>query len=341
VTCKRARRTIPFSACDPATLKHRAIRPVIALLTWVALTACQGTRPHVDVAGPHAPLLIAHRGGAADAPENTLEAIRQSLAHHADALWLTVQLSSDGVPVLYRPADLNALTNGNGPVANFSATELADLDAGWQFRDAHGDFPYRQHRIGIPSLRDALRSIPPTIPVILDMKALPATPQAEAVARVLTEERAWARVTLYSTDAAYQAAFARYPLARQFEARDTTRQRLLDVLLAGRCEAAPDPSAPAAFEWRRDVAVFETFTLGEGRSTVHAAFWTPATTACFRRQPAQRLLAIGVNDESDYRAAACLGLDAVLVDSPATLAPVRDALVRDGLRCGMATSSTR
>ena len=55
------------------------------------------------------PQIIAHRGGTGDAPENTLEAIRLALAHHADAMWLTVQLSKDGVPVLYRPADLSAL----------------------------------------------------------------------------------------------------------------------------------------------------------------------------------------------------------------------------------------
>src|ERR1700732_330618 len=65
------------------------------------------------------PKIIAHRGGTGDAPENTLEAIRQSIAHRADAMWLTVQLSKDGVPVLYRPADLSALTDTKGPVSAF------------------------------------------------------------------------------------------------------------------------------------------------------------------------------------------------------------------------------
>jgi glycerophosphoryl diester phosphodiesterase len=324
---------------DFAAMKHRVIRSVIALLAWTALAACQGTRP--DAAGTTFPLLVAHRGGTADAPENTLEAIRLALAHHADALWLTVQLSSDGVPVLYRPANLDTLTNGHGPVSSLTATQLAALNAGWQFRDAQGGFPYRQRPIGIPALRDALRSIPPEVPIILDMKALPAGPQAEAVARVLTKEKAWSRVTLYSTDGAYQTAFSRYPAARLFEARDTTRQRLLDVLLAGQCKATPNPSAPAAFEWQRDVTVVETFTLGEGRSKVHATFWTPVTMACFHRQPSQRVLAIGVNSESDYRAAACLGLDAVLADSPASLEPVREALARDGLRCTAGAPATR
>ncbi len=82
------------------------------------------------------PQIIAHRGGTGDAPENTLEAIRLALEHHADAMWLTVQLSKDGVPVLYRPADLSALTDAKGPVSARTAAELARVNAGWSFRQA-------------------------------------------------------------------------------------------------------------------------------------------------------------------------------------------------------------
>jgi glycerophosphoryl diester phosphodiesterase len=312
-------------------MKHPSRRQAIALLACAALASCQAIRPNATVT--RLPAIIAHRGGTADAPENTLEAIRLALAHHADALWLTVQLSSDGVPVLYRPADLSALTDGRGPIAQFTAAQLAALNAGWQFQDAQGNFPYRQRSVGIPTLRDALRIIPSGIPVFLDMKALPAAPQAAAVAGVLTEEHAWSRVTLYSTDSAYQTDFADYPQAQLFEPRDVTRRRLLEVLLDNRCEDAATPSAPAAFEWRRDVTVVETFTLGQGQSKVTTKAWTPTTVACFRRRPSQPLIAIGINDAKDYRAAACLGLDAVLADSPAALTPVRNALSGRDLHC--------
>lgn len=52
------------------------------------------------------PKIIAHRGGTADAPENTEIAIKTALSNQADAIWITVQLSKDNVPVLYRPSDL-------------------------------------------------------------------------------------------------------------------------------------------------------------------------------------------------------------------------------------------
>src|SRR6266702_7095280 len=155
----------------------------------LTLTAC-ALPPVTTNNGPapvHSPpKIIAHRGGTGDAPENTLEAIRLAIAHRADAMWLTVQLSKDGVPVLYRPADLSALTDAKGPVSAYTAAELARVNAGWTFR--RGDaYPYRDHPVGIPTLREALRSMPSGIPVILDMKALPAAPQTQAVARVLDE----------------------------------------------------------------------------------------------------------------------------------------------------------
>ncbi|AOK45876.1 glycerophosphodiester phosphodiesterase [Burkholderia sp. MSMB617WGS] len=312
----------------------------------IGLAACAGGGP-IGEAPAALPLVVAHRGGTGDAPENTLEAIREAAANRADAIWLTVQLSRDGIPVLYRPADLSALTQSSGPVARYTAAQLARMNAGWNFRDASGRYPYRARPAGIPTLRDALRAIAPALPVVLDMKALPAGPQAKAVADVLTSEAAWPRVTIYSTDAAYQAAFVSYSQARLFESRDATRARLVSVLLGGACEGAPQaPSAPGApgapvwtgFEMHRKLTVTERFTLGEGVSDVTATLWTPATVACFRRRANARILAIAVNDADDYRAAACLGIDAVLADSPRKMAEIKSALKARPLQCERAAS---
>lgn len=283
------------------------------------------------------PRVIAHRGGTGDAPENTLEAIRQSIAHHADAMWLTVQLSKDGVPVLYRPADLSALTDAKGPVSARTAAELARVNAGWNFRRGDG-YPYRDRPVGIPTLREALRALPASMPVILDMKALPAAPQTLAVARLLDEENAWSRVTIYSTEADYQQSFAAYPQAKLFESRDATRGRLVRVLLNQGCVDAPAEHVSSAFELHRAMTVVEKFTLGEGRSDVQATLWTPATVACFRQKPDVRIVAIAVNNADDYRTAACLGLDAVLADSPSKMAAVRDGIAMP-LKCAAANAT--
>ncbi|WP_277188028.1 glycerophosphodiester phosphodiesterase family protein [Caballeronia sp. BR00000012568055] len=271
---------------------------------------------------PSLPLIIAHRAGTVDYPENTVLAIRNALANHADAIWLTVQLTRDGVPVLYRPNDLSANTNGKGTVASVDLAELQTLNAGYNFAASEG-FLYRTQPLRIPTLEEALRAIPPSVPVMLDMKALPAEPQAAAVARVLDHENAWQRVLIYSTDAAYQRAFAPYKQARLFESRDKTRARLAELALANDCTDAPPAGTWAAFEYARKVELTETFTLGEARSPVTAKLWTPASVACFREHGAVHIVAIGVNDEADYRAAAQLGIDAVLADSPRRMSAIR------------------
>ncbi|WP_244816510.1 glycerophosphodiester phosphodiesterase family protein [Caballeronia sp. Lep1P3] len=314
-----------------------ALRPIAV----AALFACGAIRAFADDASPALPMIVAHRGGAADFPENTLLAIAGALAHRADAIWLSVQLTHDGVPVLYRPAKLSANTDdadGAGAVADTDFTALERLNAGWNFArtDATGakTFPYRAHPLRIPTLREALRAIPASTPVILDMKALPAEPQAAAVARVLSDENAWSRVLIYSTDAAYRSAFAAYPRARLFESRDATRGRLAGVALAHACIDPPQPGTWAAFEWKRQMELTETFTLGEARSPVTAQLWTHEALACFRTHGDVHVMAIGIDDAADYRAAACLGIDAVLADSPRKLQAIKAGMTGEA---GMAT----
>jgi glycerophosphoryl diester phosphodiesterase len=317
----------------------RLIRIVYVMPVCAALLGACTSAPVAPLTSEAAklPLIVAHRGGTGDAPENTLVAIRKAVENRADVMWLTVQLSKDGVPVLYRPADLSALTDASGPVASRTAAELARINAGWVFKqsDASGSnyYPYRSAPAGIPTLREALQAIPAGMPVILDMKALPAEPQTQAVAKVLTQENAWSRVVIYSTEADYQKSFAAYPQARLFESRDATRLRLLRVLLDEGCKDAPAQPVWSGFELRRKLAVTEKFTLGEGRSEVNATMWTPATVACFReRSKDVRIVAIAVNDADDYRRAACLGVDAVLADSPRKMAAIRTGMAAT-LRC--------
>ncbi len=302
-------------------------RYTLALLTTgLFLTGC-ASQP---VATGQLPQIVAHRGGTADFPENTLLAIDNALANNVDMLWLTVQLSQDQVPVLYRPTDLSANTDGTGAVAGKTLAQLQQLNAGWQFKQdgANGQvtYPYRAHPVMLPSLQQALATIPVTTPIILDMKALPADTQAKAVAQVLEQNKAWDRVLIYSTDASYQQAFAQYPQARLFESRDRTRDRLANVALAHSCQPAPQAGSWVAFEYQRKVELVETFTLGEARSPVNAKLWTAPAIDCSQSKGKVHILAIAINNEDDYRAAACRNIDAVLVDSPRTMRGVKQRL---------------
>src|SRR5262245_39979831 len=70
------------------------------------------------------PLVFAHRGGSALAPENTIAAFDNGLALGADGIELDVHLSRDGVPVVHHDRTLNRMTTLDGPVAARTADEL-------------------------------------------------------------------------------------------------------------------------------------------------------------------------------------------------------------------------
>ena len=84
------------------------------------------------------PLIVAHRGAAAIAPEHTIPAYEAAVAAGADALWLDVQETADQQLVVLHDDRLERTTNGRGRVRERTVRELKRLDAGrwfgWRFR---------------------------------------------------------------------------------------------------------------------------------------------------------------------------------------------------------------
>jgi len=87
------------------------------------------------------PKVVAHRGGGALAPENTLAALRCGLAHGFHAVEFDVMLSRDRIPVLMHDAQFGRTVSGAGSVPAMSAAELAGMDAGSWFGSAFGGEP--------------------------------------------------------------------------------------------------------------------------------------------------------------------------------------------------------
>lgn len=101
------------------------------------------------------PLVFAHRGGAALAPENTLAAFDNGLALGADGLELDVHLSRDGVVMVHHDDLLDRTTNLRGPIDQRAAAELARADAGCNFR-RENKYSFRGRSIGVPTLAEVL-----------------------------------------------------------------------------------------------------------------------------------------------------------------------------------------
>lgn len=77
--------------------------------------------------------VIAHRGFSANAPENTLAAIRQAIDVGADMVEIDVTVSADGHVVVIHDDTLERTTDGHGRVANHTLDDLRALDAGSWF----------------------------------------------------------------------------------------------------------------------------------------------------------------------------------------------------------------
>ncbi|WP_432521692.1 glycerophosphodiester phosphodiesterase [Kineococcus sp. SYSU DK006] len=85
---------------------------------------------------PDRPLVIAHRGYSAAAPENTLAAFEAALRAGADLLELDVRLDADGEAVVLHDASLERTTDAPGTVEGLGGELLRTVDAGSWFAPA-------------------------------------------------------------------------------------------------------------------------------------------------------------------------------------------------------------
>jgi glycerophosphoryl diester phosphodiesterase len=128
------------------------------------------------------PLVIAHRGASAHAPENTVPAVAKAVEMNADAIELDVQATRDEVPVCFHDVRLDRITGSTKRVKKLTAAELAELDAGaWFGEEFKGT--------AIPTLEDALAAAGDKL-VVLKLRELPKGGAFETALRGLLEKRA-------------------------------------------------------------------------------------------------------------------------------------------------------
>jgi glycerophosphoryl diester phosphodiesterase len=79
-------------------------------------------------------LVVAHRGGAALAPENTLGAFANALKIGVDMVECDVHLSKDGEMVIMHDPDLTRTTDGNGFIYRMDYADIRKLNAAAKFK---------------------------------------------------------------------------------------------------------------------------------------------------------------------------------------------------------------
>jgi glycerophosphoryl diester phosphodiesterase len=105
------------------------------------------------------PLLFAHRGASAYAPENTLEAFDLALRQGATVLELDVRCTRDREIVVFHDATLDRTTDGSGAVCERDWQQIAALDAGFHFQ-RHGQHLFRGRGLRVPRLAEVVGAFP-------------------------------------------------------------------------------------------------------------------------------------------------------------------------------------
>ena len=111
------------------------------------------------------PMLIAHRGGSLEAPENTMAAFRHAVELGMRFVELDVQMSSDGELVVIHDETVDRTTDGSGPVGDHTFEALRRFDAGSWFAPE-----YAGERI--PGLREVLElCVAKGVGVVIELKS--------------------------------------------------------------------------------------------------------------------------------------------------------------------------
>lgn len=117
----------------------------------------------------HTVSVIAHRGGAASAPENTLAALRNAIETGADMAEMDLRMTRDGVVVALHDETLLRTTGLDQPVREIDSGAIQNLDVGITYSPTYAG----EH---IPTLIDLLKTAKNKIPLMLEIKADEAEP---------------------------------------------------------------------------------------------------------------------------------------------------------------------
>lgn len=180
--------------------------------------------------------VLAHRGGGALAPENTLAAIRTGYAHGFRAVEFDAMLPSDETPVLMHDSTLARTARVEGKVTDWSAARLQQLDVGsWHSAQFAGE--------PVPTLAGALEfcrghGIWPNV----EIKPAPGRdgPTGAAVARETA--RAYADVLVPGSDP-FAGVDPRLPLLSSFspEALQAAREAVPELPRGWLVDRVPRP----------------------------------------------------------------------------------------------------
>jgi len=141
------------------------------------------------------PVVFAHRGASAYAPENTLAAFRLAKLQGAPAIELDAKLTADKEVVVIHDATVDRTTNGTGKVNELTFEEIRKLDAGLKFAPE-----FRGEKI--PSLKEVFEDCSDSLYINVELTnyASPRDELPQKVAQLVVETGVGEKVLFSSFD---------------------------------------------------------------------------------------------------------------------------------------------
>ncbi|WP_448809532.1 glycerophosphodiester phosphodiesterase [Agromyces bauzanensis] len=237
-----------------------ALAGTVAIATLLLIAATPTTASAVDVFGalrlPGEPaFIVGHRGDRAEAPENTMPGLELAM-DDLDFVETDVQLSRDGVPVLFHDASLERVTGDRHRVGDLDLARLRALDVG-----AWYDTSYAGERM--PTLDEFLTALAAreTARALVELKADWRVDQVRRVIDLIERHGLRGRVVLQSfsleTLFALQQVSPTTPrilLIRELPAEPVALAERLGVIGFG-TTAASVTAVPGALEALHDAGV--------------------------------------------------------------------------------------
>lgn len=106
------------------------------------------------------PLVMAHQGGKALAPESTMGAFEKAANLEVDVIDFDVHLTKDGKLMAIHDPTVDRTTDGTGKVKNMTVEEIQQLDAGVHFQAEDGSYPYQGEGVSIPTVGEIFEAFP-------------------------------------------------------------------------------------------------------------------------------------------------------------------------------------
>ena len=155
------------------------------LLTFV-LAVCYYVLPANDelrtMLGGSVPIVTAHRGFSAAAPENTLPAFQLAIDQGCERAELDVQMTKDGVVMVTHDTNMRRCTGRNQNIYDLTYDEVRKLDAGRWFGKKYAGTK-------VPTLAEVLDLCKGKIELNIEIKPNAATPELEAeTLRIIREK---------------------------------------------------------------------------------------------------------------------------------------------------------